>query len=104
MFSLHPSSYWLKDFSEKPPRKPSVLLYRVYVALNGLWFHLTGDVFSYPLSSRRVESWQTERGIRLALQRAGLIDFHSSRLPDGGFVVQARRPALSKPESETRAA
>jgi ubiquinone/menaquinone biosynthesis C-methylase UbiE len=95
-FSLHPFSFWLQDLRKQPPFRPTVLLYRLYVAANGLLFHLTGHLVRYPFARKRVESWQSERGMRIALQRAGLTESRCTRLQDGGFIVQALRPALPK--------
>jgi hypothetical protein len=37
--------------------------------LNGLWFHSTGKIV--PFVNKRTESFQTERGMRIALRSAG---------------------------------
>jgi ubiquinone/menaquinone biosynthesis C-methylase UbiE len=92
--SLHPFSFWLHDFQNHPPWMPAALLYRFYVAANGLLFHWTGRLARYPFVRRRVESWQSERGIRLALKRAGFAGIRFTHLPNGSFIVQALRPAL----------
>ena len=49
--------------------------------MNGLFFHVTGKLFRFPLRRARCESFQTGRGIRLALHRAGFdhIEFHRDR-------------------------
>jgi SAM-dependent methyltransferase len=57
--------------------------YRLFVLANGLVFYLSGRVL--PLPNGRIESFQTERGLKLALERAGLV---ISR-PDGRFLVEA---------------
>lgn len=46
-------------------------LFRAYTLLNGLSFYLFGKVFRYPLKPSLCESFQTERGLTLALQKAG---------------------------------
>src|SRR5215469_12262272 len=44
-------------------------LYRLYVLANGCYFYLTGKTVRF--FNRRTESFQSERGMRLALNRAG---------------------------------
>jgi len=89
--TLHPCSFILQEFRNRPPLKPSSLLYRGYVVANGLWFHLTGSVVPYPFG-RRCESWQSKRGIRIALERAGFTSVQCVFLPNGSFLVQALCP------------
>ncbi len=95
--SLHTLSFTLGDFGRNLPRNPRALLYRLYVIANGLWFHLTGKVVGCPFSSR-VESWQSQRGIKIALERASFASIHCAYLSDGRFVVEALHPA---PQSAT---
>ena len=66
------------------------IAYRTYVLVNGFGFHFTGKLFRFPLKRVRIESGQTRRGIRLALQSAGFTDVMMSQ---GGerFIVVARR-------------
>lgn len=47
------------------------LLYAPYIVVNGLLLHLGLPQFRIPFGKRRIESFQTERGIRLALSRNG---------------------------------
>lgn len=49
-------------------------VYRIYVLLNGLLFHFSGRVFRFPLKRERCESFQTRRGMRIAIRRAGFVD------------------------------
>ena len=44
-------------------------IYTMYTVLNGLWFHVSGRTFR--IVGGRCESIQTERGMRIALARAG---------------------------------
>jgi hypothetical protein len=62
-------------------------IYRVYVVLNGLLFHFSGRVFRFPLKRERCESFQTRRGMRIALRRAGFVDEETVKF----FVCSARR-------------
>jgi ubiquinone/menaquinone biosynthesis C-methylase UbiE len=90
--SLHTFSFTLADLRKNSTLNPSKLLYRLYVFANGFWFHLTGNVMRSPFSSR-VESWQSQRGMKIALQRAGFASIHYAYLSNGRFCVQALHPA-----------
>ena len=83
--ALHPIAIPLEQFRRGNLRG------RVYAACtiaNGLWLHLTGRTIH--LGSRIRESIQTERGMRLALRRAGFsgVEF---RRTDLHFIVTAAR-------------
>lgn len=69
------------------------VLYRAYVLANALSLHFTGRAFRFPLNRKRIESGQTRRGIRLALQAAGFTDIVMNQ---GGerFVVSAKPRGL----------
>jgi len=90
--SLHTLSFTLQDLRKNPPLMPRAFLYRLYVLANGLWFHLTGVVARFPFSGR-VECWQSERGIKMALRKAAFEAIRCTHLPNGRFVAQALRPA-----------
>jgi len=55
------------------------LIYKIYVFVNGIFFHLTGKVFRFPLKRSRIESFQTRRGMSLALARTGFVDVKMSQ-------------------------
>jgi SAM-dependent methyltransferase len=59
--SLHPLSFTLAELRHALPN-PKPALHRVSVLANGVLFHATGRNFG--------ESFQTERGVRVALRRA----------------------------------
>jgi SAM-dependent methyltransferase len=63
-------------------------IYAGYTVVNGAWFHLTGRTFC--LRPGICESIQTERGMRVALARAGFsrVDFRRTR---HHFIVTAER-------------
>ena len=63
-------------------------VFAVYVVLNGLWFHLSGRTFRFLRAIR--ESFQTERGMRIALVRAGFSRVQFRRTPHH-FIVTAER-------------
>ena len=65
--------------------------YQLYVLANGAGFHLTGITRPFPLIGRGTESWQSRRGMRTALGRAGLTDVVTTRR-DGTLAMTARRP------------
>jgi ubiquinone/menaquinone biosynthesis C-methylase UbiE len=60
--SLHPLGFTLKELSHAFPR-PVPTAFRCCVLANGIVFHVTGRSLG--------ESFQTRRGIRVALKRAG---------------------------------
>lgn len=90
--SLHLPSFTVTELQHALPR-PVPTIYRLYVISNGLLFHATGKTLGF--LRRRTESFQTERGMRLALSRAGFVDlsFRRGRGPAGEtFTVDARKP------------
>jgi ubiquinone/menaquinone biosynthesis C-methylase UbiE len=85
--TLHPPDFTWSEFRKSFPRlKPS--LFRVFVLLNGVVFHLSGRVISF---GKVAESCQTTAGMRIALQRAGFTDLNFRR-EGKRFFVEARRP------------
>ena len=60
------------------------VVYRHYVMANGLFFHLTGKQFRFPLNRNRCESFQTIASITRALQQAG---FEQVRAVQSRFFV-----------------
>jgi SAM-dependent methyltransferase len=68
------------------------VLFRGYVALNGLLFHLTGRHMHSSSVPRLNESFQTKTGLRRALARAGFVDVQFPRTRHGQFLVTARKP------------
>jgi ubiquinone/menaquinone biosynthesis C-methylase UbiE len=84
--SLHPPSFTWSNLRQCFP-KPKQSLFRLFVFLNGMIFHLAGVVMS---QSGVSESCQTERGMRIALKRAGFTGVTCSRI-GGRFLLHARR-------------
>ncbi|MGH9453405.1 MAG: methyltransferase domain-containing protein, partial [Terriglobia bacterium] len=70
--SLHPMPFAWHDFM-RAMRSLSWknLIFRPYVFLNGFYFHLTGRLFRFPLKRVRCESFQSKRGMAIALHEAG---------------------------------
>jgi len=72
--------------------KPIPTLFRLYVMANGLLFHCTGRAVGFVKGG--TESFQTEPGMRIALNRAGFVDLLFSRAtgPVGEtFIVEVRK-------------
>jgi ubiquinone/menaquinone biosynthesis C-methylase UbiE len=93
--SLHLPGFTLAELRYHALPRPVPTLFRLYVMANGLWFHLTGR--TVPFINGRIESFQTERGMRVALDRNGFVNpsFSRSHGPAGPiFTVEARSRAL----------
>jgi ubiquinone/menaquinone biosynthesis C-methylase UbiE len=90
--SLHLPSFTIAELLHNAFPRPVPTLFRLYVLANGILFHCTGRTVGFVKG--RTESFQTERGMRIALNRAGFIDFSFSRAPGlvtETFVVKARK-------------
>jgi ubiquinone/menaquinone biosynthesis C-methylase UbiE len=84
--TLHPPRFTWREFRRSYPG-PKATLFRSFVVLNGMIFHLSGRVLSL---GNVAESCQTDRGIRIALRRAGFVEV-SLRHDGIKFLVEARR-------------
>jgi ubiquinone/menaquinone biosynthesis C-methylase UbiE len=94
--SLHPPSFTTSELLHKAFPKPIPTLFRLYVLANGLLFHCTGRTAGFLRG--RTESFQTERGMRVALNRARFVDisFRRAAGPVGEtFVVEARKSKVT---------
>jgi len=93
--SLHLPSFTLREFAKNAFPEPIAMLYRLYVLVNGLWFHFTGRTKRF--RRNRTESFQTERGMLLALRHAGFSALSFSRKPgpvsEMFFVEACKHPA-----------
>ena len=87
MFSVHPLRFTMSEFRKAAPH-PIATGFRLFVVANGLYFHLTGRVLQV---AGRSESFQTRRGLRLALARAGFGSIAFTR-PEGRLIVEAQVP------------
>jgi ubiquinone/menaquinone biosynthesis C-methylase UbiE len=90
--SLHLPSFTIAEFLHDAIPKPLPTLFRLYVMANGLVFHCTGRTIGFVVGGR-TESFQTERGMRVALNRAGFVNPSFSRAtgPVGEtFIVETR--------------
>lgn len=90
--SLHLPGFTVAELLHKAFPKPIPTIFRVYVAANGIFFHCTGKTIGF--LNGKTESFQTERGMRVALTRAGFVNF-SSRRESGvfgdRFLLDARK-------------
>jgi len=89
--SLHPPSFTINELLHNALPRPIPTIFRLYVFANGLFFHVTGRTLGF--LTGRTESFQTERGIRIALSHAGFVNFSFRRGtgPVGEtFIVEAR--------------
>jgi ubiquinone/menaquinone biosynthesis C-methylase UbiE len=91
--SLHPPSFTVWELLHNAVPKAVPTIYRSYVLANGVIFHCTGRVVPF-VKKGRIESFQTERGMRIALARAKFMDF-SFRTGTGPigktFIAEARK-------------
>lgn len=90
--SLHLPGFTLGELIHNAVPRPVPTLFRLYVLANGFLFHCTGRTVG--ALKGRTESCQTDRGMRLALNRAGFVDPLFSRLPGPtgeSYIVQARK-------------
>ena len=83
--TLHPISIPAEQFARGNIKGK---IYASYIILNGFWLHLTGRTVRFVRGL--CESFQTGRGIRIALSRAGFTDIELKKTPNH-FVVTARR-------------
>jgi ubiquinone/menaquinone biosynthesis C-methylase UbiE len=67
------------------------VIYRTYVILNGFLYHFFGMLVHFPLKWWRIESFQTETGMRRGLLRAGFSDIQFPKTKPGLFLVTARK-------------
>jgi ubiquinone/menaquinone biosynthesis C-methylase UbiE len=91
--SLHLPSFTFAELLHKAIPKPVPTLFRLYVMANGLVFHFSGKTVGF-IKGRRTESFQTERGMRIALSRAGFVNlsFRQEAGPVGTmFIVEAKQ-------------
>jgi ubiquinone/menaquinone biosynthesis C-methylase UbiE len=84
--SLHALPFTLSELRNVYRRNPKASLYRLWVLANGIAFHFSGYNFA--------EAFQTERGMRIALRRAGF-EAVSFRHDPKRWIVEARKPVAS---------
>lgn len=94
--TLHPPGFTWREIRQSFP-KPKQSLFRVFVLLNGMVLHYSGKVRSV---KNLYESCQTERGMRIALRRAGFVET-SFQYESGRFHVLARRDETAHETAST---
>jgi ubiquinone/menaquinone biosynthesis C-methylase UbiE len=77
--SLHLPSFTMAELLHNAFPKPVPTLFRLYVMANGLLFHCTGKNVGF--FRGRTESFQTERGMKIALRSAGFVNVCFRRVP-----------------------
>lgn len=84
--TLHP--LWMLSWAAALS-SPKAFAFEMYRLANTGWFTVSGRVFRYPLRRNRLESYQTERGMRVALRAAGFerVEFQH----EGHFLAKARK-------------
>jgi len=90
--SLHLPSFTIAELLHNAIPKPVPTLFRLYVMANGLVFHCVGRTVGFVKG--RTESFQSERGMRAALKRAGFdtFSFRRGTGPAGEtFITEARK-------------
>ncbi|HKC01483.1 MAG TPA: class I SAM-dependent methyltransferase [Terriglobales bacterium] len=103
--SLHLPGFTMAELLHNAMPKPVPTLFRLYVMANGLLFHVTGKTVGFLRG--RTESFQTERGMRVALHRAGFVNLSFSRAagPAGeAFMVEATKSKVIDRFAAARAA
>jgi ubiquinone/menaquinone biosynthesis C-methylase UbiE len=103
--SLHLPSFTIAELLHNAIPKPVPTLFRLYVLANGLLFHCIGRTVGF--LKGRTESFQTERGMRVALNRAGFVNLSFSRAtgPVGEtFTLEARKSKVVGAFAAARAA
>jgi ubiquinone/menaquinone biosynthesis C-methylase UbiE len=103
--SLHLPSFTIAELLHNAFPKPVPTLFRLYVMANGVLFHCAGRTVGF--LKGRTESFQTERGMRVALNRAGFVDLSFRRAPEPvgeTFMIEARKYKAKSPFADDRAA
>ena len=91
ILSVHPVSLTIRELRDAFP-KPIPTLFRMYIIANGMFFHCTGRTVAF--LKGRTESFQTERGMRMALERAGFGNLSFTRpigLAGERLIVEAEK-------------
>jgi ubiquinone/menaquinone biosynthesis C-methylase UbiE len=90
--SLHLPSFTKAELLHNALPRPIATLFRIYVMANGFFFHCTGRTVRF--LTGKTESFQTERGMRIALNRVQFVNVSFTRTPGQlgeTFIVQARK-------------
>jgi ubiquinone/menaquinone biosynthesis C-methylase UbiE len=102
--TFHPPSFTVEELLHDALPKAFPTMFRLYVLANGIAFHFSGKTFRF--FNGRTESFQTERGMRIALARAQFTDFsfRNGIGPIGKtFIVEAKKRASGDAPRPTHA-
>jgi ubiquinone/menaquinone biosynthesis C-methylase UbiE len=87
--TLHPfKKIWRQLLQDSKGLNLRGMVFRMYVLLNGVWYHLTGRMFAFPFSGK-IESFQTCRRISRNLAKAGFTLLRVKQDPH--FLIEARK-------------
>jgi ubiquinone/menaquinone biosynthesis C-methylase UbiE len=103
--SLHLPSFTIGELLHNAIPRPVPTLFRLYVMANGVLFHYTGRTIGFLRG--RTESFQTERGMRLALNRFGFDNVSFTRgIGRAGetFIAKAAKSRITAPHVLSRSA
>ena len=95
--SLHLPGFTAAELLHQAIPRPIPTLFRLYVMANGIFFHYTGNTVGF--LKGRTESFQTQRGMTIALARAGFEKVSFSRKAAAtakAFAVTAAKPSLTR--------
>ena len=97
-FTYHPLQLVWRYFVASVIRgTPKAAIFYAYALVNGVFFFATGRVFPF-FYNARFESFQTVRGLRIALKRAGFVIVRarggSGRPGDGPMIIAAKALSL----------
>lgn len=91
--SLHSLRYfWAEYLGYLRGHRWKSIVYKLYVLANGITFHFTGRLFHFPLKRSRIESFQTSRAMRLALERAGFVKLKMLRGGERFLLIAEKGP------------
>ena len=89
--SLHLPGFTLAELRHHAIPNAKATLFRLYVMANGVWFHCSGRTLGF---LGKAESFQTERGMKIALTRARFSHLCFTRVrgtTGEEFLVEARK-------------
>jgi ubiquinone/menaquinone biosynthesis C-methylase UbiE len=87
VISTHSAAFTFSEL-EHDFHSTAAILYRFYVLLNGVYFHLTGRLLRF--STTRIESFQTRRAMRRALEKQGFSEVRF-RFDGRRYMVEAKK-------------
>jgi hypothetical protein len=98
-FTYHPLQLVWRYFVRSVIRgHPKAAIFYAYALVNGVFFFATGRVFPF-FYNGRFESFQTVRGLRIALNRAGFVIVRtrrgSWRPGDSSMIIATKAPSLT---------